>query len=155
MFAAAVILLTISIISLGIWVHGMFCMFSEKKPEIQNIDRTVKEIRTTRGFLSFKKEVSIVKEKGFETEMRSEMTYDQIADGIKKRDPGVFLFLRIAAGFGIGLLSLIAAIGCFVVYGGSTDGYFMIGTSAFFTGLFLFIIIEQRMKKKKKPEISE
>lgn len=150
MLTAAFILLIISIISLGIWVHGMCCMFSVKKPEIRKVDRTVKEVRTSRSFLSAGKEISIVKEKGFEAEMRSEMTYDQISDGIKRRDPGVFLFLRIAAGFGVGLLALIAAIGCFVVHGGSTDGYFMIGTSVFFAGLFLFVIIEQRMKKRKK-----
>ena len=151
MFIAAVILLSISLIFFGVWVHAMFAMVKQKKPEFKKVDRETKTSKSSVGLTGFSKEVSFVKEKGYEAEMKAGMTYSEIAEGIKRKDPNVFIFLRIMIGFGVGILAGLASIGLFVASYGNSDGYFILGVSCFFTFTFLFIIINQRIKNRK-PE---
>lgn len=150
MFIAAILLLVMSVLFFGMWIRAMTGMFRDKKAEFRKIDRTVKHSSSSVGAAGFSKEYSIVREKGFESELKSEMTYEQIAEGLKKKDPGVYIFLQIFIGFGVGLLSAIASIGCFVVDSGNTDGYFMIGFSLLFFLMFVFIVLDQRRRAKKK-----
>jgi len=149
MLIAAVILLSISVIFFGIWVHAMISMFREKKLEFKKVDRKTKTSKSSIGPTGFSKEVSFVKEKGYEAEMKAGMTYGEIAEGIKRKDPAVFLFLRIMIGFGVGILSGLASLGLFVINHGNSDGYFILGVSGFFTITFLYIIIQQRIRNKK------
>jgi preprotein translocase subunit YajC len=150
MLIASIIFGIISIIFFAIWVHAFTRMVRNEKPEIKKVDRTRKHARTVISPIGVSKEISIVKEKGYEVSMRGEMSYDQLADGVKKRDPGAFLFIRIAGGFGIGLISGISAIGSFVVHRGNNDGWALIITAAFFFSLFTFIIINQAVKRRSK-----
>ena len=103
MFIAAVILLSISLIFFGVWVHAMFAMVKQKKPEFQKVDRETKTSQSSISLTGFSKEVSFVKEKGYEAEMKAGMTYSEVAEGIKRKDPNVFIFLRIMIGFGVGI----------------------------------------------------
>ena len=125
-------------------------MLRENKPEIKKIDTEETYATSEVSGLSFSREIHYEKTKGYEAEMRQEMSYGELADGIKNRDPKVFLFIRLGGGFAVGLLSGIAAIGSAVAASGNSDGYFMIGFVVFFTALFLLIIIEQRRKHKRK-----
>jgi hypothetical protein len=85
---------------------------------------------------------------GYRAEFKDEMSYRELSLGLKRGDPRAFLFLRIAGGFALGILSGMASIGLFVIASGDTDGYFIFGASCFFTALIAFIIIEQKRKNK-------
>jgi hypothetical protein len=129
-------------------------MFRVEKPEVQKIDRVTKTKTAAASLAGISREISIVKEMGYEATMSGEMSYDELADGVKRKDAGTFLFIRVVGGFGIGLLAGIAAIGSFVVYRGDNSGWAMIITAAFFFSLFVLIILKQAGKRRWKSKES-
>jgi uncharacterized membrane protein len=84
------------------------------------------------------------------TEHKEDMTYAQIENGIKKKDPNTITFLQIFIGFYFFIIGLISSIGSFVAASGNSDGWYMIGFCIFFTSLFSYIIICQKLNAKKR-----
>jgi hypothetical protein len=151
MLISAIVLGTISVLSLSIWAHGLFVMCRKQKPDIRKIDEEHTEKSSSFSISGFSRQISYQRIKGYEISAGQGMTYGELEEGIRSRDPGAILFIRIAAGFGVGLLSGVAAIGAAVVAAGKSDGYFMMGFSVFFGLLFACILVDQRRRSRKKP----
>jgi hypothetical protein len=60
--------------------------------------------------------------------------------------------VQIFAGFFCGLMGLLSGIGSALVAHGNNDGLFMIGFCVFFTGLFGYIVIQQKIEKIKNAK---
>lgn len=123
-------------------------MLRQKGVEFEPVDETVTEKSVTITPASINAEVNIEHSIGYRAEYKEEMSYSELSQGLERGDPGAILFLRIAGGFALGILSGLASIGLFVIASGDTDGYFILGASCFFTILITFIIIEQKMKNR-------
>lgn len=149
MIVTAIVLGIISVTALSVWAYALFHMAKERKPDFKKVKTEIKEVRTTVSPTGLDKEFVYEKSEGYEMEMSAGMTYGEIEDGLKERDPGAVQFVMIFAGFGVGLLSGIAAIGAAVVARGNTDGWFMIGVSCVFFLLFVYIVLNQRREKRK------
>ncbi len=144
------ILIIISLSGFIVWLVGMKKLFADKKPKIKKeiIDEFYTESYS--DMTSFSKSYTRNKGVGYSVVHKEGMTYTEIENGIKKRDPGTITFLQIFIGFYFFIIGLISSIGSFVVASGNSDGWYMIGFCIFFTSIFLYIIISQKFNANKK-----
>jgi len=150
MMAAGYILIFISLSGLVVWIIGMKKLFADKKPKIKKEVINESYTESYSNMTSFSKSFTRSKGIRYSVEHKEGMTYTEIENGIKKRDPGTITFLQIFVGFYFFIIGLISLIGSFTVSNGNSDGWFMIGFCIFFTAIFLYIIISQKTNANKK-----
>lgn len=146
------ILAAISFAGFVVWIIGMTKLFTNKKPQVKKdiIDEFYTESYS--DMTSFSESIHYNKGVRYSVEHKEGMTYAEIENGIKKRDPNTITFLQIFVGFFCFIIGLISSIGSFVAASGNADGWYMIGFCLFFTVLFGYIIITQRLDSKKKVD---
>ncbi len=148
--AAGFILIIISLSGFIVWIIGMKKLFVGKKLKAKKEIIDESYVESYSDITRFSK--TFIKNKGirYSVEHKEGMTYTEIENGIKKRDPGTITFLQIFIGFYFFIIGLISSIGSFTVSSGNSDGWFMIGFCIFFTSIFLYIIISQKININKK-----
>ncbi|MGL4369606.1 MAG: hypothetical protein ACRCUT_08040, partial [Spirochaetota bacterium] len=87
MKAAAIILAILSAAGFSVWARAFFSLLREEKPEVKKIDRESVQKYSTASPVGFNKGIAYEKAKGVEVTMSGEMSYGDLADGIKARDP--------------------------------------------------------------------
>lgn len=154
MMVSGFILAVISLSGFVVWIIGMTKLFTKKKPKVEkeNIDELYAESHS--NMISFSKSFTYNKGVRYSVEHKEGMTYAEIENGIIKRDPNTITFLQIFLGFFFFIIGLISSIGSFVAASGNSDGWYMIGFCLFFTGLFIYIIITQKLEAKKNERIN-
>ncbi len=151
MIIASIILGIISLAGFSIWGVALKKMITEKDIRFEKVDTEEIHTESSVSLTGFSKEISYERKKGYETKVSQGMTYSEIKNGLKKKDPGTIMFVKIFAGFLFGILGLISSIGSAVAASGNRDGWYMISAAAFFFLLFVYIIIDQ-MRKDRKSE---
>ena len=154
MMASGFILAVISLSGFVVWIIGMTKLFTRKKLKVEkdNIDEFYTESHS--NITSFSKSFTYNKGVRYSVEHKEGMTYAEIENGITKRDPNTITFLQIFLGFFFFIIGLISSIGSFVAASGNSDGWYMIGFCLFFTGIFIYIIVTQKLEAKKKERVN-
>lgn len=149
MLITGYILALISFTGFVVWIIGMTKLFTNKKPKLKKdvIDEFHTESHS--DMTSFSKYFHYNKGVRYSVEHKEGMTYAEIENGIKMKDPNTVTFLQIFVGFFCFIIGLISSIGSFVAASGNTDGWYMLGFCIFFTAIFVYIIINQKLETKK------
>lgn len=149
MMILGIFLAVVSLTGCVFWIIGMRKLFTDKKPEVkkEKIDEFYTE--SHRNLTSFSKSFTYNKGVRYSVEHKEGMTYTEIEDGIKKRNPNTITFIQIFLGFYFFIIGIISSIGSFTVASGSTDGWYMIGFCVFFTTIFIYIVISQKLNANK------
>ena len=92
-------LAAVSLTGCAVWITGMRKLFVSKKQEIkkEKIDEFYTESHA--DLTSFSKSITYNKGVRYSVEHKEGMTYAEIEEGIKQKDPNTITFLQIFLGF--------------------------------------------------------
>lgn len=146
------ILALIGISGCVFWIIGLKKLFGKKKPQIKKENFENVYVESHSGLTSFSKETTYEKGTQYSVQHKVGMTYSEIENGLKKKDPDIITFIQIFAGFFFFWMGTISSIGSFVVAYGNSEGWYMIGLCIVFFIIFTYIVISQKLDSKRKQK---